>query len=359
MVTVAEIKDRPRRPAKGGGARIRALPGRASTFLEAAAMDVVQTGRTPLQIEFEIQDQVDGLAYPTSLSADAQRQFQADFYQQLGTLEAWLQGNGWLTGPLTRPDPAGSAAPPRLFDLSDTDLRVCVSNRFRRARSLTPAATGRRGRIEFPKRRIAIGEADIVHELAHVFFPNGNRMLAEGLAVYLQQKLGGNPAYPNFGKDLDQSVRELLPHLGPDGLAQIDLPAFDAISTPDDLSVKIGESWHDESATYLIAGSFVKFLIESFGPDRFYQLYMQTRLLPLGRNGGEPDRWLSFYGRPLEAIAADWKRRIADPPAHAALGASHVAPSPLERHRRGTAWMPDSSASAVNFRTNRARDTGA
>ena len=73
-MSVAEIKFRTRRGTKSGcGERIRALPGRASTFLEAAAMDLVQPRRNPLKVEFEIADQVDGVAYPSSLSADVQR----------------------------------------------------------------------------------------------------------------------------------------------------------------------------------------------------------------------------------------------------------------------------------------------
>ncbi len=40
--------------------------------------------------------------------------------------------------------------------------------------------------MEFPAWRVNAGKAAILHELAHVFFPNGNRFLAEGLAVYLQ-----------------------------------------------------------------------------------------------------------------------------------------------------------------------------
>jgi len=313
-MTVAEIKFRTRRGTKiGCGERIRALPGRAATFLEAAAMDLVQSKRSPLKVEFDIADKIDGVPYPTSLSADTQRQFQADFQQRLGTLEQWFQDNGWLSGPLKRPDPIGSVAPPWLFNLPDTDLRVYVSNTFTFASSLLPAAVGQRGRLEFPKDRVAAGMADMTHELTHVFFPNGNRLLAEGLAVYLQQKIGVNPAFPNFGKDLDQAVRDLLPDLGPHGLDKIDLAAFDATPTPNELIVKIGETWCQDETTYVIAGSFVKFLIEHLGgPDKFYKLYMQTRLVPMGRNVGDPGRWVSFYGQPLDKIAAHWKQHIAD-----------------------------------------------
>ncbi|MBV8536703.1 MAG: hypothetical protein JO128_13980 [Alphaproteobacteria bacterium] len=277
-------------------------------------MDLVQPKKkSPLKVEFEIGDYVSGTAYPTALPADTQRQFQTDFYERLGTLEAWFRTNGWLTGPLKRPDPIGSVAPPWLFSLPDTDLRVCVSNKFDHGSALLPATIGQRGRVEFPESRVASGTADITHELAHVLFPNGNRMLAEGLAVYLQQKIGVNPAFPNFGKNLDQAVRDLLPGLGPHALEKIDLSAFDVVPTPNDLVVQIGETWCQDDTTYVIAGSFVQFLIEHFGgADKFYKLYMQTRLVPFGWNVGDPGRWITFYGQTLDKIAARWKQRIAD-----------------------------------------------
>jgi hypothetical protein len=312
-MSAAEFKYRTLRGTKSGsGERNRALPGRASTFLEAAAMDLSHPKRNLPNVEFEIEDRVSGVRYPTSLSAETQRQFQAEFLERFGTLEAWFQTNGWLTGPLKRPDPIGSVAPPWLFSLPDTDLRVYVSNRFDHGSALLPAIIGQRGRIEFPESRVASGTADMTHELVHVLFPNGNRMLAEGLAVYLQQKIGVNPAFPNFGKDLDRAVHDLLPSLGPHGLDKIDLSAFDAIPTPNDLAVTIGDVPCGDDTTYVIAGSFVQFLIEHFGgADKFYKLYMQTRLVPFGWNVGDAGRWVSFYGQSLDKIAARWKQRIA------------------------------------------------
>ncbi len=55
---------------------------------------------------------------------------------------------------------------------------------------------------EFPANRVAAGEAAVAHELVHVFFPNANRMLAEGLAVHLHQCVAPNPAFPNFKNGL-------------------------------------------------------------------------------------------------------------------------------------------------------------
>ena len=69
------------------------------------------------------------------------------------------------------------------------DLHIFVSEVYPRSKALVPAWLGQRGWMEFPAHRVVAGEASIAHELVHVLFPNGNRMLAEGLAVYLQHKL--------------------------------------------------------------------------------------------------------------------------------------------------------------------------
>src|SRR5262249_11874072 len=41
----------------------------------------------------------------------------------------------------------------------------------------------------------------------HVFAPNAHRFLAEGLAVYAQDRLKGPPAFPNFGIDVTKLAR--------------------------------------------------------------------------------------------------------------------------------------------------------
>ena len=69
--------------------------------------------------------------------------------------------------------------------------------------ALIPAWRGERGQMIFGAKRVDAGEAATVHEMIHVYAPNANRFLAEGLAVYGHDLLGGPPAYPNFGKSLD------------------------------------------------------------------------------------------------------------------------------------------------------------
>ena len=157
--------------------------------------------------------------------------------------------------------------------------------------ALIPAWRGERGQMIFGAKRVNAGEAATVHEMIHVYAPNANRFLAEGLAVYGHDLLGGPPAYPNFGKSLDDIAgrsanRELAMTL-------------ERTPTPNPL-----ESVSPEGEA--IAGSFVKFLIERHGMDKFRGLYALTPLAPMQRDPGEPARWQQIYGQSFEAIVDAW-----------------------------------------------------
>src|SRR5215510_1391349 len=157
--------------------------------------------------------------------------------------------------------------------------------------ALIPAWRGERGQMIFGAKRVNAGEAATVHEMIHVYAPNANRFLAEGLAVYGHDLLGGPPAYPNFGKSLD-------------GLAARSVNrevaiALERTPTPNPL-----ESVSKEGEA--IAGSFVKFLIERHGMDKFRTLYALTPLVPMQRNPGEPARWQQIYGESFESIVNVW-----------------------------------------------------
>jgi hypothetical protein len=173
--------------------------------------------------------------------------------------------------------------------------------------------------MEFPARRVVTRKAAIAHELVHVFFPNGNRLLAEGLALYLQAKIGGNPAFPNFGRPLHElarhRLREAVPeftHGDPKSLDKIQLAELDKIATPGPLALKVGQDLYGEEPRgqgriYPMVGSFVEFLVETRGMERFRALFMQTPLVPLERNGGSPGRWNDVYGHSLADLELEWK----------------------------------------------------
>ena len=257
--------------------------------------------------------------YP-SVSQDQQRKFEADFYGQIKAVKRWFTQSGWI-----RPDAALLSLQKSATYQPDKIFHVFISEEYKFSRALVPAWSAQRGRMEFPANRVAAGEAAVAHELVHVFFPNANRMLAEGLAVYLHQCVAPNPAFPNFKVNLHKLVAQLIdkeagPFNGHEDLDKISIASLDKIPTPDDMNFRIGQqSCDDPSITYALAGSFTQYLIENCElaagrkPGRcpaFFNLYQQTPLVPMVRNPGAPGRWQKVYHRSLAELEAGWKQLI-------------------------------------------------
>jgi hypothetical protein len=232
-----------------------------------------------------------------------QEEFEADFCRQVARLLEWAVEQRWA--PSIRPE-----------------LQVVVSDAFKISKSLVPAWYGHRGRMEFPAWRVIGRRAAIAHELVHVFYPSGNRFLAEGLAVHIQDRVGENPAFPNFGRPLHALARELLHEMltelasgDPSSLRNIRLIELDEIATPSPLTLRIDDDFYGEEPRgqkhlYAIAGSFVQFLIEARGMEKFRDLYERTPLIPLQQNAGWPDRWQDVYGASFADLEAEWKSLI-------------------------------------------------
>jgi hypothetical protein len=180
----------------------------------------------------------------------------------------------------------------------DGPFRVNVEDSRGPSMALVPAWRGNRGDMLFRARVIREGYNATVHEVVHVFAPNANRFLAEGLAVYAHQHLGGGSAYPNFGEDLHRAARKF---------ADADVATLERIETPRRL--QSGTLSNDDA--YIVAGSFVRFLIETHGMDKFRALYALTPLVPNQRNPGDVGRWQKIYGVPLERLIADWRAVVA------------------------------------------------
>jgi hypothetical protein len=255
-------------------------------------------------VTFHLDGQARGPA-GRSLQPAELKTFEADFFSELAAVRSWAAKVHW--------QPCAVAG-----------LRVFVSDRYEISRSLVPAWYGQSGHMEFPARRVLERRAAIAHELVHVFFPNGNRWLAEGLAVYLQAEVGGNPAFPNFGRPLHELARERLREIVPElalgdvhSLDRIHLSELDRVATPAPLELRVGQDFYGEERRgqgriYPLAGSFVSFLIETWGAERFRWLLMQTPLVPRQHNGGSPGRWDDVYGRPLSALELEWKALMVD-----------------------------------------------
>jgi hypothetical protein len=264
---------------------------------------------------FEYTDKLEGVTF-ASVSPTQQRQFEKAFCDEAMSVENWfIQQHWWKLAP---GHPNGFVSLPETyqthrgtFDAPFPDLHVLVSSEYSLSESLVPAFLGHRGTMQFPATRVAEGEAAIAHELAHVFFPNSNRMLAEGFAVYVQWKIGSSKAYPNFGDDLDNMVTNFACRLRFNNLDSIDIEALDKGTTPSVLSLRVGQKLYLTDDTYVVAGSFVKFLIESpLGIDKFHSLYSYTPLVPFERDAGARGRWNEVYGVSLVDLQNKWKAQF-------------------------------------------------
>ena len=158
-------------------------------------------------------------------------------------------------------------------------IHIDVDDRYKISRALT---TRTRGFMEMPLNGVRAQRGALLHEIVHVYAPNTNRFLAEGLAVYLQQQLGGNPAFPNFGKDLRELARTRLSELN-------SLEPLNNVRTPRPLRTVM-----QEQTAYILAGSFVGFLIDNYGFGMFRNLY-------------EVGSYDSVYGKNLTALETEWR----------------------------------------------------
>jgi hypothetical protein len=222
------------------------------------------------------------------------------FCAQVPKVELWARQQKWTI-------PAGL---PR--------LKILVAEHFGLARSLVPAWEGDRGRVEIPAGR-AIPQsdgkirADVAHEIIHVYFPNGNRMLAEGIAVYVQDETMTNPAYPNFGRPVHERVFcELFQR---QVLQTVSLAKLDDISTPFPPIIDLPANFplDEELAAYLVSGSFVRYLINTYTMDKFRNLYERTPF-QVGRQVRRDkarDDWIDVYGRSLGTLENEWKAMIS------------------------------------------------
>ena len=161
-------------------------------------------------------------------------------------------------------------------------IRIRISSSYRISRALVPGYFGNRGFMEMPLRRVRDNTGALLHEIVHIYAPNDNRFLAEGLAVYLHSTLGGNPAFPNSGQDLHRLAARSLP-------SEESLDRLNAVRTPQPLSRVMAEE-----TAYTVAGSFVGFLIEGYGFASFRSLYKSANY-PI------------VYGKSLLSLEREWR----------------------------------------------------
>jgi hypothetical protein len=166
-------------------------------------------------------------------------------------------------------------------------IRIHVSSAYRISRALVPGYFGNRGFLEMPLHRARENTGALLHEIVHIYAPNTNRFLAEGLAVYLHAKLAGNPAFPNFGEDLRRLALR--------NLASVEsLDALNSVRTPRPLGTIM-----EEKTAYILAGSFVGFVIERYGLASFRSLY-------------ETGNYEQVYGKALGTLDKEWRANLQE-----------------------------------------------
>jgi hypothetical protein len=87
-----------------------------------------------------------------------------------------------------------------------------------------------------------------------------------------------------------------------------DILLFERTATPAPL--RSGTSRLGEREAYIVAGSFVRFLIADFGLAKFRELYAQTPLVPGQRDAGKLGRWAAAYGLTIDELVVKWRRAI-------------------------------------------------
>jgi len=165
-------------------------------------------------------------------------------------------------------------------------IRIHVSGAYRISRALVPAYLGDRGFMEMPLRRARDNSGALLHEIVHIYAPNPNRFLAEGLAVYLHTRLAGNAALPNWGEDLGRAAARSAGTIG-------SLATLNEVRTPEPLGRVM-----DEMTAYILAGSFVQFLIEAHGLPRFRRLY-------------ETADYEKAYSKPFATLEKEWRLSLS------------------------------------------------
>lgn len=183
----------------------------------------------------------------------------------------------------------------------DGPYTVNIKDTLGPSMAMIPAWRGHHGTMLFRSGKTRNRRSPILHEVVHIFAPNANRLLAEGLAVYAHEHLGGQAAYPTFGKDLHRETKPLA--------AEADLVDLDAIVVPKGLRI---EDRAQQRKAYTVAGSFVRFLIETDGFEKFRVLYAKTPMVPGERIPSDPARWQSVYGASLRELETRWKEYIAN-----------------------------------------------
>ena len=105
-----------------------------------------------------------------------------------------------------------------------------------------------------------------LHEIVHIIAWDWNALwLKEGLAVHLNDRLGGYAAFPNFGEPVDDFAGRVLRREFPPAMEALDLVGENGIPKFGDRRVR--------RMFYILAGSYAGYLLREWGVEKFMRVY--------------------------------------------------------------------------------------
>lgn len=133
----------------------------------------------------------------------------------------------------------------------------------------------------------------LAHELTHLIAGRSSDvggLLDEGLAVYLQERFGGQEdrSFPTWGRDLHEETLRAMHKCNFD----LTLAETTAVRQTDAHSPR-------RTLAYLQEGSFVRFLTERQRIDTVMQVYTGAK------------NWIEAFGVTFSALETEWRARLA------------------------------------------------
>ncbi|MCY4383879.1 MAG: hypothetical protein OXE44_12090 [Nitrospinae bacterium] len=105
-----------------------------------------------------------------------------------------------------------------------------------------------------------------LHETVHIIAWDWNTLwLKEGLAVHLNDRLGGYAAFPNFGESVDEFAGRVLRREFPPATNALDLVGENGIPRFENRAVR--------RMFYILSGSYVAYLLREWGVKKFMRVY--------------------------------------------------------------------------------------
>jgi len=137
------------------------------------------------------------------------------------------------------------------------------------------------------------GQVPLAHELTHVFTGRGvSEVLSEGVAVYLQERVGKGRVFPNYGNELNARLRE--------NSKKWNIPVPRDAYAFAERNINNMEQMRPRIISYLMAGSFCRYLIDDvLGGD-------VPKFMEIFHNGD----FLAIAGKTRDALMKDWRGTV-------------------------------------------------